>query len=381
MSKTIKKNLVVPMLDLKAQHETIADEVEAAVKGVFESQHFILGPEVREFESEMADYCGTSHAVGCASGSDALLLALMVCGVKPGDEVITSPFTFFATAGSVARLGAKPVFVDIEPAGFNLDENQLESLITERTRAIMPVHLFGQCAEMDKINEIANRRGIAVIEDAAQAVGAEYKGRRAGSLGEMAAFSFYPSKNLGGAGDGGLLTTNDPEVAERLRRSRAHGAKNKYIHEEVGINSRLDSLQAAILRVKLRHLDKWAEARRENAARYMELFAETGLVEKGLVALPESRADVYHVYNQFVIRAKDRDRLKSYLKDEGIGTEVYYPLSLHLQECFKYLGYSNEDFPESERASQEALAIPIYPELGDEAQGYIVERISDFYSL
>ena len=381
MSKTIKKNLVVPMLDLKAQHETIADEVEAAVKGVFESQHFILGPEVREFESEMADYCGTSHAVGCASGSDALLLALMVCGVKPGDEVITSPFSFFATAGSVARLGAKPVFVDIEPAGFNLDENQLESLITERTRAIMPVHLFGQCAEMDKINEIANRRGIAVIEDAAQAVGAEYKGRRAGSLGEMAAFSFYPSKNLGGAGDGGLLTTNDPEVAERLRRSRAHGAKNKYIHEEVGINSRLDSLQAAILRVKLRHLDKWAEARRENAARYMELFAETGLVEKGLVALPESRADVYHVYNQFVIRAKDRDRLKSYLKDEGIGTEVYYPLSLHLQECFKYLGYSNEDFPESERASQEALAIPIYPELGDEAQGYIVERISDFYSL
>ncbi len=381
MSETKKKKIVVPMLDLKAQHATIADEVEAAVKGVFESQHFILGPEVREFENEMADYCGTSHAVGCASGSDALLLALMVCGVKPGDEVITSPFTFFATAGSVARLGAKPIFADIEPSGFNLDENQLESLMTERTRAIMPVHLFGQCAEMDKIKEIADRRGVAVIEDAAQAIGAEYKGRRAGGLGLMAAFSFYPSKNLGGAGDGGLLTTNDPEVAERLRRNRAHGAKNKYFHEEVGLNSRLDSLQAAILRVKLRHLDRWAEARRANAARYKVLFAETGLVENGLVVLPESRADVYHVYNQFVIRAKDRDRLKSYLKDEGIGTEVYYPLSLHLQECFKYLGYRNGDFPESERASQEALAIPIYPELEDEAQRYIVESIAAFYSL
>lgn len=381
MSKTIKKNIVVPMLDLKAQHETIADEVEAAVKGVLESQQFILGPEVREFENEMADYCETSHAVGCASGSDALLLALMACGVKPGDEVITSPFTFFATAGSVARLGATPVFADIEPASFNLDENRLESLITERTRAIMPVHLFGQCAEMDKINEIANHRGIAVIEDAAQAIGAEYKGKRAGSLSLMAAFSFYPSKNLGGAGDGGLLTTNDPEIAERLRRYRAHGSKNKYFHEEVGINSRLDSLQAAILRVKLRYLDKWADARRANASRYRELFAETGLLENGLVSLPESRADVYHVYNQFVIRAKDRDRLKAYLKEEGIGTEVYYPLPLHLQECFKYLGYRSGSFPESERASEEALAIPIYPELEDEAQGYIVERITAFYSL
>ena len=379
MSKTIKKNLVVPMLDLKAQHERIADEVEAAVRGVLESQHFILGPEVREFEGEIADYCGTAHAVGCASGSDALLLALMACGVGPGDEVITSPFTFFATAGSVARLGARPVFVDIEPAGFNLDEDRLEGLITNRTRVIMPVHLFGQCAEMDKIDEIARSRGVAVIEDAAQAIGAEYRGRRAGGLGLMAAFSFYPSKNLGGAGDGGMLTTNDPEIAERLRRYRAHGAKNKYFHEEVGINSRLDSLQAAILRVKLRHLDKWAEARRANAARYRELFAETGLLEAGLVALPEARADVYHVYNQFVIRAKDRDGLKSYLKDEGIGTEVYYPLSLHLQECFKYLGYKSGEFPESERASEEALAIPIYPELGDEAQGYVVESIAAFY--
>ena len=381
MSKTIKRNLVVPMLDLKAQHETIADEVEAAVRGVLESQHFILGPEVREFETEIADYCGTSHAVGCASGSDALLLALMACGVGPGDEVITSPFTFFATAGSVARLGAKPVFVDIEPAAFNLDENQLEDLINERTKAIMPVHLFGQCAEMDKIDELADRRGVAVIEDAAQAIGAEYKGRRAGSLSLMAAFSFYPSKNLGGAGDGGMLTTDDPEIAERLRRYRAHGAKNKYFHEEVGINSRLDSLQAAILRVKLRHLDNWAEARRANAVGYKNLFAETGLLEAGLIALPESRADVYHVYNQFVIRAKDRDRLKSYLKEEGIGTEVYYPLSLHLQECFKYLGYKKGEFPESERASEEALAIPIYPELGDEAQRYIVESIAAFYGL
>jgi dTDP-4-amino-4,6-dideoxygalactose transaminase len=381
MYKTIKKNIVVPMLDLKAQHETIAAEVEAAVKGVLDSQQFILGPEVRAFESEMASYCGVSYAVGCASGSDALLLALMACGVGPGDEVITSPFTFFATAGSVARLGATPVFVDIEPVDFNLDENRIESLITERTRAIMPVHLFGQCADMDKINKIADRRGIGVIEDAAQAIGAEYKGIRAGRLGLMAAFSFYPSKNLGGAGDGGLLTTNDPDLAERLRRYRAHGAKNKYFHEEVGINSRLDSLQAAILRVKLRYLDKWADARRANAARYKELFAESGLLENGQVELPESRADAYHVYNQYVIRAKDRDRLKTYLKEEGIGTEVYYPLSLHLQECFKYLGYKSGDFPESERASEEALAIPIYPELEDEAQRYIVERITAFYSL
>jgi dTDP-4-amino-4,6-dideoxygalactose transaminase len=295
--------------------------------------------------------------------------------------VITSPFTFFATAGSVARLGAMPVFVDIEPSSFNLYEDRIESLITDKTRAIMPVHLFGLCADMDKINEIARARGIAVIEDAAQAIGAEYKGRRAGSLGLIGAFSFYPSKNLGGAGDGGMLTTNDAAMAERLRSLRAHGAKNKYFHEEVGINSRLDSLQAAILRVKLRYLDEWAEARSENARRYRELFMQTGLLENGLVVLPESRPDAFHVYNQFVIRAQDRDRLKQSLKDEGIGTEIYYPLSLHLQDCFKYLGHKRGEFPESERASNEALAIPIYPELEEEAQRYVVERVAAFYNL
>ena len=381
MTKTLKKNIVVPMLDLKAQHKKIAAEVEAAVKSVLESQQFILGPEVRELESEIAGYCESSFAIGCASGSDALLLALMACGVGEGDEVITSPFTFFATAGSVARLGATPVFVDIEPSSFNLDEDRLESAMTQRTKAIMPVHLFGQCADMDKINNVAKRYGVAVIEDAAQAIGARDRGKSAGSLGLIGAFSFYPSKNLGGAGDGGMLTTNDPAVADRLRRLRAHGAKHKYFHEEVGINSRLDSLQAAILRVKLRHLDEWADARRSNARRYEELFLESGILQSGLVILPAVRQDTFHVYNQFVIRAQDRDRLKQYLSEEGIGTEVYYPLSLHMQECFKYLGYEAVDFPESERASREALAIPIYPELEGSAQRYVVERIAAFYRL
>jgi dTDP-4-amino-4,6-dideoxygalactose transaminase len=380
MTRTLKKNIVIPMLDLKAQHERIAAEVEAAIKSVLESQQFILGPEVRELEGEIADYCECSFAIGCASGSDALLLALMACGVGEGDEVITSPFTFFATAGSVARLGATPVFVDIEPSSFNLDEDRLERAMTERTRAIMPVHLFGQCADMDKINDIAERHGVAVIEDAAQAIGARHSGKSAGSLGLIGAFSFYPSKNLGGAGDGGMLTTNDSAVAERLRRLRAHGAKNKYFHEEVGINSRLDSLQAAILRVKLRYLDEWAEARRANARRYEELFTGSGLLQSGLVVLPAERNDTFHVYNQFVIRARDRDRLKQYLSEEGVGTEVYYPLSLHMQECFKYLGYDGGDFPESDRASKEALAIPIYPELGESAQRHVVERIAAFYS-
>ncbi|HJQ69340.1 MAG TPA: DegT/DnrJ/EryC1/StrS family aminotransferase [Blastocatellia bacterium] len=381
MTKTIEEKRVVPMLDLKAQHQGISAEVEAAVKSVLESQQFILGPEVRELESEIAAYCECSYAIGCASGSDALLLALMACGVGEGDEVITSPFTFFATAGSVARLGARPVFVDIEPSTFNLDEDRLESAITQRTRAIMPVHLFGQCADMDKINKMAERHGLAVIEDAAQAIGALDRGRRAGSLGLIAAFSFYPSKNLGGAGDGGMLTTNAPGLAERLRRLRAHGAKNKYFHEEVGINSRLDSLQAAILRVKLRRLDEWAEARRANARRYEELFSESGLLQDGIIELPSMREDSFHVFNQFVIRARDRDRLKQFLKEEGIGSEVYYPLSLHQQDCFKYLGYKRGDFPESERAAAEALAIPIYPELGESAQVYVVGRVKAFYNL
>lgn len=373
-----KMQMKIPILDLSVQHQQIADEIGVAVARVLNSQKFILGPEVREFEQELAPYCQCAEAVGCASGSDALLLALMACGVGPGDEVITTPFSFFATVSSIVRLGAKPVFVDIDAATFNMDSNRIETAITERTKAIMPVHLFGQCAEMDRLNELAGPRGIAVIEDAAQAIGAEYRGRRAGSLGAVGCFSFYPSKNLGGAGDGGLLTTNDPEIAEALRILRAHGAKKKYYHDRVGINSRLDSLQAAILRVKFRYLDQWAGARRANAQRYRELFRDAGLASDSLQLPAESESSL-HVYNQFVIRARDRDNLRAYLAERGVGTEIYYPVPLHMQACFKDLGHQSGDFPESERAAEEALAIPIYPELGATAQGYVVETIASFY--
>lgn len=373
-----KMQMKIPILDLSVQYQQIADEIGVAIARVLNSQKFILGPEVREFEQELAPYCQCAEAVGCASGSDALLLALMACGVGSGDEVITTPFSFFATVSSIVRLGAKPVFVDIDAASFNIDSARIETTITERTKAIMPVHLFGQCAEMDRLNEIAGPRGIAVIEDAAQAIGAEYRGRRAGSLGAVGCFSFYPSKNLGGAGDGGLLTTNDPEIAEALRILRAHGAKKKYYHDRVGINSRLDSLQAAILRVKFRYLDQWAGARRANAQRYRELFRDAGLASDSLQLPAESESSL-HVYNQFVIRARDRDNLRAYLAERGVGTEIYYPVPLHMQACFKDLGHQSGDFPESERAAEEALAIPIYPELGATAQGYVVETIASFY--
>jgi len=370
----------VPLLDLKAQYETLAPDIDAAVRSVFDSQHFILGPEVQQLEQEIAAYCSSQFAIGCASGSDAILLALMAHGVGPGDEVVTTPFTFFATAGCVVRLGAKPVFVDIDESTFNLDPAQFESAVTERTRAVIPVHLFGQCAAMDAINEVADRRGIAVIEDAAQAIGAEYCGIRAGSIGSVSAFSFYPSKNLGGAGDGGMLTTNDPEIARKLRILRSHGAANKYYHEWVGINSRLDALQAAILRVKLRHLDSWTQARRANAERYREYFQKAGLVTDGLVKLPREAEGNLHVYNQFVIRVDGRDALKSFLAERGVGTEIYYPLPLHLQVCFSGLGYTEGDMPESERASKESLAIPIYPEIGETAQRYVVDTIAAFFN-
>jgi dTDP-4-amino-4,6-dideoxygalactose transaminase len=370
----------IPMLDLKAQHELIAKEIEAAARAVLDDQKFILGPEVQALERELAAYCGCEHAIGCASGSDALLLALMALGIGEGDEVITTPFSFFATAGSIVRLGARPVFVDIDYSTFNIDPGAIESAITEKTRAILPVHLFGQCAEMESINAIASKWGLPVIEDAAQAIGAGYKRNRAGNLGLMAAFSFYPSKNLGGAGDGGMITTNDSEIAGKLRSLRTHGAKNKYYHEQVGLNSRLDSLQAAILRVKFKHLDRWAEGRRANAERYRNLFRDAGLVDGGSIELPLETGKGTHVYNQFVIRAKRRDHLQSYMKERGIGTEVYYPLPLHLQPCFSALGLSRGDLPVSELASAEALALPIYPELGEAAQEYIVSTISDFYA-
>jgi dTDP-4-amino-4,6-dideoxygalactose transaminase len=370
----------VPLLDLKAQYETLAPDIDAAVRSVFDSQHFILGPEVQQLEQEIAAYCSSEFAIGCASGSDAILLALMAHGIGPGDEVVTTPFTFFATAGSVVRLGATPVFADIDESTFNLDPAQFESVVTERTRAVIPVHLFGQCAAMDAIKQVAERRGIAVIEDAAQAIGAEYCGIRAGSIGSVSAFSFYPSKNLGGAGDGGMLTTDDAEIASKLRILRSHGAANKYYHEWVGINSRLDALQAAILRVKLRHLDSWTQARRANAARYRDYFQQAGLVTDGQVKLPRETEENLHVYNQFVIRVDSRDGLKSFLAERGVGTEIYYPLPLHLQVCFSELGYRQGDMPESERASKESLAIPVYPEISETGQRYVVDMIAAFFN-
>lgn len=375
-----KAQIRIPMLDLKSQYDSIEGEIQDAVRRVLESQQFILGPEVKAFEEELAAYCEASHAVACASGSDAILLALMASGLRAGDEVITTPFTFFATAGSIVRLGARPVFVDIEPSTFNIDAQLIESVITKRTKAVLPVHLFGQCANMDLINQLSKRYGFAVIEDAAQAIGARWGERRAGSLGDIAAFSFYPSKNLGCAGDGGAVTTNEAELAEKVKSFRSHGAKKKYHHDSVGINSRLDSLQAAILRAKFLHLDEWADKRRENARRYRLLIEESDLVRAGHVGLPEESGPGLHAYNQFVIRAMRRDDLKAFLAENGISTEIYYPVPLHLQICFKDLGYSSGDLPKSERAAEQALAIPVYPELETTQQEYIVHKIAAFYS-
>ncbi|HKV38992.1 MAG TPA: DegT/DnrJ/EryC1/StrS family aminotransferase, partial [Blastocatellia bacterium] len=369
----------VPLLDLSRQYEKIAEELNTAVASVLKSQQFILGPEVKALEREVASYCGATYAIGCASGSDALLLALMALEAGPCDEVITTPYSFFATVGSIVRLGARPVFVDIDPKTFNIDVAQIEDRITANTKAILPIHLFGQCAEMDQINALASSRGIPVIEDAAQAIGAGWGSRKAGSLGTIGAFSFYPTKNLGGAGDGGLLTTSDPELEAKLRALRAHGARKKYFHDMVGVNSRLDSLQAAILRVKFKYLDEWAESRRANARRYRELFGETPVEVNGSIVLPEELGEGHHVYNQFVIMAKQRDELQSFLKQQGIGTEIYYPLPLHLQECFEKLGYKRGDFPASERAARESLAIPIYPELTSDEQEFVVQAIASFY--
>ena len=368
----------VPALDLKAQYRTIREEIERVVREVLESQYFILGPEVSAFEAEIAEYCDVKHAVGCASGSDAVLLPLMALGVGPGDEVITSPYTFFATASAIWRTGAKAVFVDIEPGTYNIDPALLESAITSRTRAIIPVHLYGQTAEMDAINEISRWHDLAVLEDAAQAIGASFEGRRAGGLGQAAAFSFYPSKNLGAFGEAGMITTDDPELAKRVARLRVHGMEPKYVHHEVGINSRLDALQAAVLRVKLRHLDAWIEGRRSVAARYRIMFEDAGLV--GAVALPLERSGFHHVYNQYVIRvpAGIRDALRARLAAHRIGTEIYYPVPLHLQVCFASLGYGPGDFPHSEAAAKETIALPIYAELTESAQEFVVATIAQY---
>jgi dTDP-4-amino-4,6-dideoxygalactose transaminase len=371
---TIEMN--VPLLDLRAQFQTIRGEVMAAVERVFESQHFILGPEVEAFERDAAEYCRIKHAIGCGSGSDALLLALTALGVGPGDEVVTASFSFFATAGSIARLGARPVFVDISPDDFNVDPNLIERAITPRAKAILPVHLFGQCAEMDAIREVADRHNLPVVEDAAQAIGAGYCERRAGAMGSVGCFSFFPSKNLGGAGEGGLMTTDDDDLAEKLRLLRVHGMRPKYYHKVVGVNSRLDALQAAVLGVKLKYLDRWSDARRRNAEHYDKLFAEAGVEE---VTTPAVRPNRRHIFNQYTIRCSRRDELMDFLKRRGVGSEIYYPAPLHLQECFAHLGYKPGDLPATERASRECLSLPIYPELTEEMRQYVVEKIAEFY--
>jgi dTDP-4-amino-4,6-dideoxygalactose transaminase len=368
----------VPALDLKAQYASLREEIEPVVRDVIESQYFILGPEFSGFESEVAAYCGVGHAIGCASGSDALLLPLMALGVGPGDEIVTSPYTFFATGGAIWRTGAKPVFVDIEPDTFNIDPQKLEDAVTSRTRAILPVHLYGQTADMRPIHDVAARHGLAVLEDAAQAIGAAYQGKRTGGLGHAAAFSFYPSKNLGGFGDAGMVTTDDPELARTMARLRVHGMEPKYHHQEVGFNSRLDALQAAILRVKLRHLDAWTEDRRAAACRYRELFEASGV--GGRVVLPVEREDCLHVYNQFVVRvpATARDALRTHLAAKRIGTEIYYPIPLHLQPCFAPLSHVAGEFPVSETAAAQTIALPMYPELTASAQEYVVDTLSLF---
>jgi dTDP-4-amino-4,6-dideoxygalactose transaminase len=361
----------VPLLDLQAQYRPIRDEILAAIARVSDSQQFIGGPEIEAFEREIASDIGVAHAVGLSSGTDALLVALMALGIGPGDEVITPTFSFFATAGCVSRAGAIPRLVDIDPDTFNVDPAAVAAAITPRTRAIIPVHLYGQCAEMDAILDIARQRGIAVIEDAAQAIGASYKGRQAGTMGTVGCFSFFPSKNLGAFGDGGLLTTNDDALAHEVRLLRNHGAEPKYFHKRIGGNFRLDALQAAVLRVKRTHLDGWTDARRRNAERYDRLFASRGTPVGLPVRAPERR----HIFNQYVVRVAHRDGVRQEMTARGIGNEVYYPVPFHLQECFASLGYRAGDFPVAERAAAEVLALPIYGELTETQQEEVVDAL------
>jgi dTDP-4-amino-4,6-dideoxygalactose transaminase len=365
-----------PLLDLSAQHDALYEELMNACARVIRSGHFILGPEVQAFEQEIAAALGVKHAVAMSSGSDALLAALMAIPVGPGDEVITTAYSFFATAGCVARLGATPVFVDIQPDTLNIDPAQVEQELSQRTKAIMPVHLFGLPADMAELMPMAAARGIVVLEDACQAIGARYHGRAIGTIGHMAAFSFFPSKNLGGFGDGGLLTTEDDARAAQLRMLRAHGSRVKYHHDVIGGNFRLDALQAALLRVKVPHLSAWTDARRANAARYRALFAEAGVKDVVLPVEPEDRT---HVFHQYVIRTSRRDALRAYLAERRIGTEVYYPVPLHLQACFSALGYKPGSLPHSEQACLETLALPIFPELLEAQQRAVVSAIATFF--
>jgi len=366
-------------LDLKAQFAGIREEVLAALTRVMDSQHFILGPEVKSLEDEIAAKLGAKFAVACASGTDALILSLMAAGIGPGDQVVTTPFSFIATAGSIAHVGATPVFVDVDPLTYNIDPRKIEAALTAKTRAIMPVHLFGLPADLDPILHIAAQKNLLVIEDAAQAIGSLYAERPIGTLGDFGCFSFFPSKNLGGAGDGGLITTNSPEMAERLRMIRVHGSKQKYFHEVLGTNSRLDALQAAVLRVKLRHLDSWAAGRRHRADRYRQLFEQAGLAS-WITCPPAPPQKYHHVYNQFTIRCQLRDELKEFLRAAGVPTEIYYPLCLHLQPAFAFLCQREGDLPIAEKASREVLSLPVYPELSDAQQNRVVQAIADFYS-
>jgi dTDP-4-amino-4,6-dideoxygalactose transaminase len=359
----------IPLLDLKAQYLTIKNEIDQAVLNVLDSAKFILGPEMKAFEDEMAAYCGVKEAVAVGNGTDALVLALKGLGIGKGDEVITSPFTFFASAETVAQVGATPVFVDIDPVTLNLDLNQLEAKITPRTKAIIPVHIFGQMVDVERVMEIAARHDLKVIEDSAQAIGAEYRGRKAGSIGHVGTFSFFPTKNLGAYGDAGMIVTNDEHLAAHLRMLRFHGCKTKYYHDEIGFNSRMDEIQAAILRVKFKYIDQWNQARREKAARYDELLAQAPLTLPGV---DTNGKPVYHLY---VLRSEKRDAIMEGLKKAGIASAIYYPVPLHLQRAFRDLGYKERDFPITEKACREAVAIPCYPELTDEQQKEIAAVI------
>lgn len=369
--------LAVPFIDLVPQYQGMSGEVLAAVERVLAEQKFILSEEVARLEEEIADYCGTRHAIGCNSGTDALMLALQGLNIGPGDEVITTPFSFFATASAICRIGATPVFADIEPETFNLDPQAVAEAISPRTKAILPVHLYGQCADMQPLQHLALEHGLAIIEDACQAIGAEYRGRRAGSLGRVGCFSFFPTKNLGGAGDGGMLTTDDADLAQRLRRLRVHGDAGQYEHVEVGMNSRLDALQAAVLRVKLRHLEQWTAARQRNARRYGELFRQTNLTD--VLILPKTPVEGRHVFNQYCVRFRYelRDRVMQELRARKIGCAVYYPKPLHLQTCFAHLGYRAGQFPVAEAAAKSVLALPIYPELPAAHQERVVHALDE----
>ena len=380
--------LRIPTVDLKAQYETIRGEVLSAISEVLDSQRFILGPKVDQLEREIAALCRTRHAIGCASGSDALILALAAREVRDGAKVITSPFSFFASAGSVVHAGGRPEFCDIDPRSFTLDPAQLASRLSSDVKAVVPVHLFGLCSDMDPILDLCASRGIVVIEDAAQAIGASYRGsdgagpeRMAGEMGVSGCFSFFPTKNLGGFGDGGMVTTSDDGLADRLRLLRVHGGRRTYHHEQTGWNSRLDELQAAVLLVKLRRLASWSSARVQRAATYDDLLASSKLVSEGFVAPPERRPGSQHVFHQYTIRADRRDTLREHLQAQGIDTGVYYPVPLHLQECFRSLGHARGDFPEAERAAREVLSLPIYPELTKQAQRAVVKEMAIFYGV